>query len=87
MASTSKNHEKAPVCAAFVKSMREVFGEITVLYVEEGPVKLGEKEESIEEYMRRVSGIWYCPAHARDALDGAPVPRMRGVPAKAVAGE
>ena len=34
-----------------------------------------------------VSGIWYCPSHARNAIDGDAVPRMRGVPAKAVAGE
>jgi hypothetical protein len=51
--STSKNHEKAPVCAAFVKDMREVFGEVTVLYVKEGTVELGEKQESIEEYYQR----------------------------------
>jgi hypothetical protein len=46
MASTSKNHEQAPVCAAFVKDMREVFGadQVVVLYVEEGEVKLGEKQ-------------------------------------------
>jgi hypothetical protein len=44
--STSKNHEKAPKSAAFVKSMREVFGsdQVSVLYVEEGEVKLGEKQ-------------------------------------------
>jgi hypothetical protein len=41
-----KNHEKAPKSAEFVKQMREVFGEnqVTVLYVEEGEVKLGEKQ-------------------------------------------
>lgn len=46
MASTSKNHEQAPLCAAFVKDMRDVFGadQVTVLYVEEGEVKLGEKQ-------------------------------------------
>jgi hypothetical protein len=40
------NHEKAPLAAAFVKDMREVFGvdQVTVLYVEEGEVKLGEKQ-------------------------------------------
>jgi hypothetical protein len=43
-ASTSKNHEKAPMCAEFVKAMREAFGQITVLYVEEGDVKLGERQ-------------------------------------------
>jgi hypothetical protein len=43
---TSKNHEKAPKSAEFVKQMREVFGadQVTVLYVEEGEVKLGEKQ-------------------------------------------
>lgn len=34
-----------------------------------------------------VSGTWYCPSHMRDAMDGRPVPHMRGVVAKAVAGE
>jgi hypothetical protein len=45
--STSKNHEKAPKSAEFVKQMREVFGEdqVTVLYVEEGEVKLGELDK------------------------------------------
>ena len=44
MASTSKNHEKAPKCAAFVESMRSVFGadQIKVLYVKEGSFQLGE---------------------------------------------
>jgi hypothetical protein len=48
-----KNHEKAPKSAAFVKSMREVFGEVTVLCVRENDVQLGEQEESIEEYIER----------------------------------
>ncbi len=40
---TSKNHEKAPICAEFVKQMRDLFGQdVKVLYVEEGEVKLGE---------------------------------------------
>lgn len=33
------------------------------------------------------SAIWTCPAHLRNALDGDAPPKMRGVPAKAVAGE
>jgi hypothetical protein len=44
MASTSKkNHEKAPLCAGFVKDMREVFGadQIEVQIVSEGEVQLG----------------------------------------------
>jgi hypothetical protein len=45
-ASTSKNREKAPMCAQFVEDMREVFGtdQVIVLYVEEGDVKLGERK-------------------------------------------
>lgn len=45
--SISKNHQKAPVSAAFVKEMREVFGEdqVKVLYVKEGEVELGESNE------------------------------------------
>lgn len=39
---TSENQSKAPLCAAFVKAMREFFGEVTVLSVSEGDVKLGE---------------------------------------------
>lgn len=37
------NHEKAPLCAAFVKQMRAVFGEeeVTALYVREGEVEIG----------------------------------------------
>ena len=33
------------------------------------------------------SGTWHCRAHGLDAMDGKAVPRMRGVTAKAVAGE
>jgi hypothetical protein len=39
----SKNHEKAPICAAWVKQMREVFGEVKVLWVREGDFRMGEK--------------------------------------------
>jgi hypothetical protein len=60
MASTSKNHEKAPISAAFVKQMREVFGEVTVLCVRENDVVLGEQEESIEEYVRRETAKVYA---------------------------
>jgi hypothetical protein len=42
---TTSNHEKAPICAAFVKGFREVFGDVKVLYVEENGFALGEKEE------------------------------------------
>ena len=61
MASTSKNHEQAPLCAAFVKGMREVFGEVTVLYVKEGEVELGEKQESIQEYIERHAASNHFP--------------------------
>lgn len=39
----TSNHEKAPLCAAFVKEMRAVFGknQVTVLYVKEGGVEIG----------------------------------------------
>jgi FMN-dependent NADH-azoreductase len=52
---TTTNHEKAPKCAEFVKAMREAFGveNVKVVYVEEGEIKLGEKQESIEEYYQR----------------------------------
>ena len=44
--SKTKNQEKAPMCAQFVEDMREVFGveQVTVLYVKEGEVELGEKQ-------------------------------------------
>lgn len=38
------NHSKAPICAAFVQNMRELFGEVKVLHVNEGEVRLGEKQ-------------------------------------------
>ena len=41
---TTTNHEKAPLCAEFVKAMREAFGQITVLYVREGEVKIGKRQ-------------------------------------------
>lgn len=37
------NHSKAPECAAFVKTLREVFGGVQVLYVNENGFALGEK--------------------------------------------
>ena len=43
-AKISKNHEKAPICAAFVKEMRDVFGaDVKVLWVKEGDFEVGEK--------------------------------------------
>lgn len=41
------NQERAPICAAFVKEMREVFGEdqVKVLYVKEGDFELGERRD------------------------------------------
>lgn len=62
MASTSNNHKKAPMCSAFVKQMREVFGEdqVTVLCVRENDVKLGEEEESIQEYIDRETAKVYA---------------------------
>lgn len=40
------NHEKAPICAAFVKQMRELFGEdVRVLWVKEGGFEMGEVPE------------------------------------------
>jgi hypothetical protein len=43
--STSENHDKAPLCAAFVKVMREAFDEdVKVLYVKEGDVELGQRD-------------------------------------------
>lgn len=41
--SPSDYHAKAPICAAFVNLMREVFGQdVKVNYVFEGDVRLGE---------------------------------------------
>ena len=39
--SISEAHERAPICAAFVKQMREVFGveEVIVLMVKEGEIE------------------------------------------------
>ena len=44
------NHEKAPICAAWVKQMREVFGDdVKVLWVREGNFSMGEKPDEPEE--------------------------------------
>jgi len=42
MASKSNNHSKAPQSSVFVKNMREVFGDVTVLYVKENDLELGD---------------------------------------------
>jgi hypothetical protein len=37
------NHKLAPICAAWVKEMRELFGEdVKVIYVKEGDFEIGE---------------------------------------------
>lgn len=42
LVSKEENHSKAPVCAAFVAAMREVFGDdVRVLFVKENGVELG----------------------------------------------
>jgi hypothetical protein len=42
--SKKENQEKAPVCAAFVEEMREVFGadQVKVLWVKEGDFEVGQ---------------------------------------------
>jgi hypothetical protein len=45
------NHELAPICAAWVKEMRELFGDVKVLYVKEGDFEM-ELRKTGEE-MRR----------------------------------
>jgi hypothetical protein len=45
MGQKSSNHAKAPICAAFVEEMREVFGEVVVLYVKENDFELGKPSE------------------------------------------
>ena len=41
--SKTSNWAKAPICAAFVKEMREVFGsDVKVLWVKEGELEIGE---------------------------------------------
>ena len=38
------NWSRAPLCAAFVKAMREVFGDdVRVIYVREGGLEMGRK--------------------------------------------
>ncbi len=55
---TSDNHAKAPICAAFVKLMREVFGEdVKVLYVKEGKVLIGEPQVQVRPYVATVRGM------------------------------
>lgn len=41
----SSNWSKAPQSAEFVKNMREVFGDVKVLYVKEGSLELGESTD------------------------------------------
>lgn len=37
----NENHKRAPVCAEFVEKMREQFGEVRVIHVNEGDFRLG----------------------------------------------
>jgi hypothetical protein len=49
--SSHANHALAPICAAWVKEMRELFGDVKVLYVKEGDFEM-ELRKTGEE-MRR----------------------------------
>ncbi len=44
--STSENQSKAPLCAEFVRQMRECFPDLVVLSVDENGVKLGEARDA-----------------------------------------
>lgn len=45
--SKTSNQAKAPIIAAFVEALREVFGDdVKVLYVEENGFKLGESSDA-----------------------------------------
>jgi hypothetical protein len=46
MSRKSSNHAKAPICAEFVEELRELFGEVRVLYVKEGDFELGEPSDT-----------------------------------------
>lgn len=48
MTESTSNHMKAPKSASFVARMRNVFGnaQVQVLYVKEGPVELGQPDQS-----------------------------------------
>jgi len=51
--STSKNHERAPEMAKFVKQMRELFGDdLKVTWVKEGDFEIG---QPLEDDLRRTS--------------------------------
>lgn len=52
----TSNHEKAPQCAAFVKAMREAFGEVKVTYVSENGFELGAKDDSSWVVATPISG-------------------------------
>lgn len=41
------NHHRAPLSAALVRSLREVFGEAKVLYIRENGLELGEKSKDV----------------------------------------
>ena len=58
MTRRSSNWAKAPLCAEFVKMMREVFGDdVKVLYVKEGSLELGEPDTDrpVSEMQRNAS--------------------------------
>jgi hypothetical protein len=44
---TSDLHARAPLCAAFVKALREEFGEdqVRVIYVKENDLEIGRRDE------------------------------------------
>lgn len=51
MKAKTSNHEKAPVCAEFVKKMREIFGDnVKVLWVKEGDFELGDVPKEFRDH-------------------------------------
>ena len=50
MKNKTSNHEKAPICAAFVKEMRDLFGDdVKVLWVREGDFQMGDVPEEMKK--------------------------------------
>lgn len=63
MESKTSNHAKAPLSASFVAQMRQEFGDVTVLYVNEGGVVLGEPQSEGAPCIHGASGELLSAIH------------------------
>jgi len=69
------NHKRAPKCAAVVEALREAFGEVQIVYVNEGGVLIGKPPRYVSA---RLFELWdQIQERARQGKPGTRKPGRR----------